>query len=293
MDRRKFISTVASAAASTIIWPSPVQAAPKPHWKIGIYTRPWAKHDYRIALDAIAETGFLYAGLMTHKGGLLIGKKTRERTAAKIGAEAHARGLEIISVYGGDFNAEKSIKAGIRGLKNIIDNVAACNGQNVLLGGTGSSSVFNNYYKAVRETCDYAAQQNVALTIKPHGGLNATGPQCQKIVDMVGHPNFQLWYDAGNIYYYSDGELDPVIDVDSAAGRIAGMCVKDYLHPKNVMVTPGKGIVKFPALFKKLKSGGFVSGPLVIECLSEGSLAHINKEALSAKKYLEQIVTGN
>ena len=26
-------------------------------WQVGIYTRPWDKHDWRIALDAIAEAG--------------------------------------------------------------------------------------------------------------------------------------------------------------------------------------------------------------------------------------------
>jgi len=36
-------------------------------WLIGCYTRPWDQYDYRVALDAIAEAGFKYAGLMTTK----------------------------------------------------------------------------------------------------------------------------------------------------------------------------------------------------------------------------------
>jgi|GEM_PF-3606521 len=37
-------------------------------WQIGCYTRPWDRYDYRVALDAIAELGFPYVGIMTHKG---------------------------------------------------------------------------------------------------------------------------------------------------------------------------------------------------------------------------------
>ena len=31
-------------------------------YRIGCYTRPWDKYDYRVALDAIAEAGFKYVG---------------------------------------------------------------------------------------------------------------------------------------------------------------------------------------------------------------------------------------
>ena len=36
-------------------------------YMIGCYTRPWAQYDYRVALDAIAEAGYKYVGLMTTK----------------------------------------------------------------------------------------------------------------------------------------------------------------------------------------------------------------------------------
>ena len=55
-----------------------------PTWQVGCYTRPWAKHDYRVALDAIAEAGFKYAGLMTTntKRGLIISVDTPPEEAA-------------------------------------------------------------------------------------------------------------------------------------------------------------------------------------------------------------------
>ena len=78
---------------------------------------------------------------------------------------------------------------------------------------------FAAYCQAIAECCDYAADQGVGITIKPHGGLNATGPQCRQIVERVNHPNFRIWYDAGNILYYSNGQLDPVVAVGSVVRR--------------------------------------------------------------------------
>jgi len=290
MNRRRFIVAAAASMSSACLLPNYSVAQNQSGWKIGIYTRPWDKHDYRTALDAMADIGYKYAGIMTDKKGLVVGLKTSERAAIKVGKEAKQRGLQIISVYGGPFNADKSLKAGIKGLKKLINNVAACDGKNLLLGGTGNRRVYDDYYQAVRESCDYAADLGVILTIKPHGGLNATGPQCRKIIELVNHPNFQLWYDPGNIYYYSDGQLDPLDDVKSVQDKVSGMCVKDYLHPKEVLVTPGKGMVKFPALFARLLKAGFRSAPLVIECLSKGDLRQTKQQALKAKLYLEQIV---
>ena len=63
-----------SSAATSI--ESTLAEAGDPRWQIGCYTRPWAKYDYRVALDAIAEAGFKYAGLMTAKNGLVISADT-------------------------------------------------------------------------------------------------------------------------------------------------------------------------------------------------------------------------
>ena len=62
------------------------------------------------------------------------------------------------------------------------------------------------------------------ITVKPHGGLNATGPQCRKLIEQVGHRNFTLMYDPGNIFYYSDGELNPVEDAKTAWSSIWDVC---------------------------------------------------------------------
>lgn len=259
-------------------------------WQIGCYTRPWDQHDYRVALDAIAAAGFKYAGLMTakSKNGLVISASTAADEAAKVGEEIRQRGLKPLSVYGGDFPVAASLEAGIAGLKKLIDNCAACGAPHLMLGGTGDDKLQPRYYQAVAACCDYAAAKGVGLSIKPHGGLNATGPQCRKIIEGVGHKNFRLWYDPGNIFYYSNGALDPVADAATVDGLVVGMSVKDYRHPKEVMVTPGAGRVNFPAVFARLKQGGFTHGPLIVECLERGPLENLAAEARKARKFLEE-----
>jgi sugar phosphate isomerase/epimerase len=244
-----------------------------------------------VALDAIAEAGFKYAGLMTAKSktGLVISVSTTLEEAERIGEEIKKHGLAVPSVYGGGIPVEKSLKAGIEGLKKLIDNCAACGAKNLLMGGTGNEKLYKLYYKAIAECCDYATEKGIGISVKPHGGLNATGPQCRKTVEMVGHENFRIWYDPGNILYYSNGELDPVVDAATVDGLVVGMCVKDYRHPKDVLVTPGTGKVNFPAVLTRLKKGGFTRGPLVVECLERGDLKQTLTEARKARRFLEEL----
>ena len=260
-------------------------------WQIGCYTRPWAKYEYRVALDAIAEAGFKYAGLMTakSKNNLVISVETTLEEAEHVGQEARKRGLRIPSIYGGDIPVNKSLEAGIEGLRKLIDNCAACGAGNLMMGGIGDEKLFKVYYKAIAECCDYAAEKGIGISVKPHGGLNATGSQCCKTIEMVNHKNFRIWYDPGNIYYYSDGKLDPVTDAASVDGLVVGMCIKDYKHPKKVDLTPGTGMVDFPAVLARLKQGGFTGGPLVVECLEPGDLEQTLAEAKKARLFLEEL----
>jgi len=261
-------------------------------WQIGCYTRPWANYDYRVALDAIAEAGFKYAGLMTtksEKSNLIISVDTSLEEAQQVGREVKKRGLKVPSVYGGGIPVNKSLKAGIEGMKKLIDNCAACGARNLLMGGTGNEKLFKLYYKAIAECCDYAEEKGLGISIKPHGGLNATGPQCRKTIEMVGHRNFGIWYDPGNIYYYSDGKRDPVDDAPTVDGLVVGMCIKDYKHPKNVAITPGTGQVDFPAVFARLKKGGFTRGPLIIECLDPGDIEQTIVQAKKTRLFLEEL----
>ena len=68
------------------------------------------------------------------------------------------------------------------------------------------------------------------------------------------------------------------------------MCVKDYLPPKEVMLTPGTGQVDFKGVLARLIQGGFTSGALVVECLTRGELDQMLEEAKKARAFLEELI---
>ncbi len=291
---RKTAAGMAGLASANLLTQSANGAEGCP-FQVGIYTRPWDKFEYRVALDAIAEAGFKHAGLMTtnSKNRLVISGEDTVEQAQKVGEEVKKRGLSIPSVYAGRIPVNKSLEAGIAGMRKIVDNCAAAGAKSILMGGMSNEKFVKDYYKAIAENCDYAAEKGMCITVKPHGGLNATGPQCSKQVKSVGHKNFGVWYDPGNVMYYSGGELDPVKDVAAVDGQVMGMCIKDFKLPKDVWATPGTGLVDFPALMVRLKKGGFTKGALVIETLTRSdppTLPELLAEAKKARKFVEGLV---
>jgi sugar phosphate isomerase/epimerase len=297
ISRRSFLAATAKLAAaglgaSTIdsLFAANTGATRQPAWQIGCYTRVFDQFDYPVALDAMAEAGFKYVGLMTTniKQWVMIKTTTPIEEVQAMSDAARKRGLKVLSVYG-DFSVTDSLEAGIRGLKQLIDDSAICSCPNLMLGGTTDEKLYQLYYKTITECCDYAAAKGIGLSIKPHGGQNATGAQCRKAIDLVGKKNFRLWYDPGNIFYYSDGKLDPVADAATVDGLVVGMSVKDFLPPKEVLVNIGAGKVDFPAVLARLKKGGFTHGPLIVECLEHGTLESVKAAATKARQFLEQL----
>jgi len=306
ITRRELLRGVVVATGTTLVASrgslSSMAAAAAPTWKIGIYTRPWAQSDYRVALDAMAEAGFKYAGLMnTSSEGrrFVIDTTVSQEKAQTIGEEVRQRGMETLSVWGAGMPLE-SLEAGVEGLKRLIDNCAAVRAKSLLMGGTNKPELYERYYGAIARCCDYAAERKVAIALKPHGGLNATGKQCRKTIESVGHSNFSLWYDPGNIFFYSKGALDPVEDARDVDGLVReGMSVKDFDMVKangeskpEVSITPGQGRVDFKAVMAVLKKGGFQSGALIVETLSgeAATLPQILAEAIKARKFVEELV---
>lgn len=286
---RRLLQGAAAAAAS---WRAGLAAAPGPRpgagWTLGCYTRPFDQFDLRTALDGIVEAGYRHCGLMTAKGRswVILTAETAPEEAAQVGAELRQRGLQCLSVYG-DFAAQPAVADNVRALQQLVEHCACCGSPDLLLGGTGEAGLQEVYYRAIREVCDFAAARGVRLSIKPHGGFIATGAQCREKITAVNHPNFRLWYDPGNILYYSDGRRDPVEDAADVDGWVVGMSAKDFLPPKEVLVTPGEGRVDFRRVLARLRQGGFTRGPILVETVARGEFRAVVAAARRAREFLE------
>jgi len=279
-------------------------------WQIGCWTRPWMNYEYRVALDAIAEAGIKFVGLMNatrpgekHGGwrpeNMIISYRDPIDKTVPVLEEATRRGLKVLFYYGGLMGA-KNRKSAVADFRHVIEICAALKCENVLMGGLAETrgQEYENYLAAVAECCDYAAANRVHMTIKPHGGLGATGPQLRQAVEKINHKSFRILYDAGNVLFYSDGKVDPVADARALKGLVTGWCIKDYAPPGGhnalaekrrgtVDFTPGTGQVDFRAVFAELISGGFTRGPLMIETLSGSDRPRLLQEAKKAREFVE------
>jgi sugar phosphate isomerase/epimerase len=294
-NRREFLAAAASLSAIGTVSRNAFARAERPlpyfedrGWLVGCWTRPWAEHDYRVGFDAMAQAGFRYVALTGAKTatGRVIAAQTTIDEAAAVGREARQRGLAITTVHGGSLELEK----GPETLRKMIDLCQAAGAWSVLLTSMGSEATYATCCRTAMECCAYAAEKRIALVLKPHGGTTGTGPQLRAALRQVNRPNFTLMYDPGNIFYYSDGKIDPVDDCQAVLGLVTSLSVKDFRAPKEIMLTPGTGQVDFRALMKKLVQGGFTHGPLMIETLAAGDLDLTLAEAKKAKAFVEKLV---
>ena len=263
-SRRRFLRANAAAGLAGMV---PGSAVARAHrvvetWQVGCYTRPWDQYEYRVALDGIAEAGFPYVGIMTYKGKtwVMITPRTTRRDAEEINEEVKSRGLKIISVYG-DFSVRETAARAVEDLRHLIELAVACGSPGLLLGGTSDERQYDAYYRTIAECCDFAATLGLRLSIKPHGGLNATGRNVARRSNGWGTAISGSGTTRGNVFYYSQGRRDPVIDAAEVDGLVVGMSIKDFLSPANVNVTPGDGQVRFPEVLARLRAGASSRAP--------------------------------
>jgi sugar phosphate isomerase/epimerase len=137
------------------------------------------------------------------------------------------------------------------------------------------------------DAADYSEQAKMKLVLKPHGGGSGASEEIQRCLGRVNRPNFKLWYDAGNIIYYTG--KDPVEELKPIAQHVTGFCAKDCTGEKgDVMIQFGAGRVDFAAVFKELKKAGF-NGPTFVECAGGKTFDEVTENARANRLFLEKV----
>jgi len=268
MNRRDFIQQAVVAGAAASILSSTDGLAKGVNWQIGCFNRPWTKWSFDQTLKEIKAAGFKTTGLLTRtKEEPFIGADATPEYLVGLKSRIAASGL---SANMGALRSRHDIplEDSIREVRKQIDNARFLSLKYVLSFGADKAEEFAHHAQVMSAAAAYAQDNAIKLAMKPHGGISGASDEILRVIKAVNHRNFSIWYDAGNIIYYTG--KDPVAEIDPLVQHITGFCAKDCGELKgDVMIQFGAGKVDFPSLFKKLKSAGF-NGPVMVECCKVG-----------------------
>jgi sugar phosphate isomerase/epimerase len=290
MNRRTFLQhTIAGGAATAagMFLPPSLDAAVR--WPIGCFNRPWTTWSFDETLTQIKAAGYTTTGLLTRtKDEPFIGADATPEYLATLKQRLAGSGLKANM---GALRSRHSIPLdeSIKEVRQQIANAEALALPYLLTFGVDKPEEYAHYYKVMRDAAAYAQERRIKLVMKPHGGGSGASDEIVAAMKAVQHPNFKIWYDAGNIIYYTG--KNPVEELKPIARHVTGFCAKDCAALKSdVMVQFGTGKVDFAAVFGTLKAAGF-DGPVMVECCKVGATAvETMGNARANRLFLEKVL---
>jgi sugar phosphate isomerase/epimerase len=293
MNRRQFIQITTIAAASASLGSISSHAQTKGvSWPIGCFNRPWVnekkKWTQNTALDGIKAAGYKLTGLLTRtRTEPFIGSDATPEYLAALKQKIAARGLGV-NMGALHIKTTAPLDEQIKDLRRQIDNGKLVGVEFLLTFGVDKAEQFDNYYQLMRDAAPYAHDRGLKLVLKPHGGASGASEEILRCLERVNHPNFKIWFDAGNIIYYTG--KDPIEQLKPVASQVTGFCAKDCDKEQgNVMLEFGQGKVDFRAVFVELKRAGF-NGPVMVECCAQADTPEeVTASARKNREYLERL----
>jgi sugar phosphate isomerase/epimerase len=177
--------------------------------------------------------------------------------------------------------------------RKLIDNAALLGARWLLDLGSSHIEQRADYVSVMRRVAPHAEQAGLGISLKPHGGITLTTADLIALHGEVDHAAFGICYDPGNIIYYTKGEERPTMHVVEVAPLVTTCIIKDCAlndGKPDVQVTPGEGLVDFPAVLSALAEGGF-HGPLYLECVGGETLDEIDANVRHTLAFIRDILS--
>ena len=294
MNRRTFIET-ATMATTALAGVSlkrafgAVNAAEKLNWPIGCFNRAWTKWSYDDALEGIKAAGYKLTGLLSaHKGEAFASSAATREYLDGLKKRIAQRGLAV-NMIAIRFKPDAPLADNISELHKQIENAAWLGLKFMLTFGVDQPAQYENFYRLMADAAEQAEKRGIQVVLKPHGGGSGAAQEILRCLDKVAHTNFKIWYDAGDIIYYTG--KDPLAELEPIAKHVTGFCAKDCPAPRGeVMSQFGTGKVDFKAVFAKLKSVGF-NGPIMVEGVQVGATAEeTTANARANREFLQKVL---
>jgi sugar phosphate isomerase/epimerase len=292
LSRRNFITSTAACVATTLL-PVSVYGAEKSaptRWPVGCFNRPWTKWSFDEGLDAIKGAGYQLTGLLTAtKDDPFIAATATPEYLASVKQKIAARGLKA-NMAALRIKNEAPLAEAIADTRQQLSNCKTLGLEYALTFGVDKPEQYAQYYKVMADAAAFAQEQSIKLVLKPHGGGSGAAEEILRCMKQVNHPNFKVWYDAGNIIYYTG--KDPIAELEPIAAHVTGFCAKDCAAPQaDPMIQFGTGKVDFAGVFRKLKAAGF-NGPVMVECCAIGPTPTATMENARANRlFLEKVLS--
>ena len=316
--RREFLAT-ATASASVLPLLARAQASKTASWPIGCHTRPFttfrasqsANPDY--VLDAIKSAGYLYADMIAPAGAAATRGQGRPtpptaEAIAELNQKLTTRGLKSNIANFPTAQKGTALADAVANARAIITNAHALGQKYALNLGIEEEERWVDWCKVLSDAAAFGEERGVKVVVKHHHGLNNTSLDLLAWIKQVNHPNFGVFFDPGNVVYYTG--KDPVKQLDIIGPHVTGVVAKDCSAPHfmeravgdppfgsavtgagnpEVMIQFGTGKVDFAAFFKKLKSAGF-NGPVMVEGTEVApTLEQTIANARANRQFLEKV----
>ncbi len=291
MNRRDFIQATAIAATAATANFSMTQAAGKDKgvsWPVGCMNRPWSNWPHHVGFEGIKAAGYKWIGLISPSKDepLIASDATPEylenlrRKIAALGLTANMGALRP--------NPSVPLADSIKDTRKQIDHAKFLSLEFLLTFGVDRPEHYGDYYRLMADAAAYSQERGLKVVLKPHGGASSAADEIRRCLDEVKHPNFKIWYDAGNIIHYTG--KDPVEQLKPIVQHVTGFCAKDCAgQGGDVMIQFGAGKVDFKAVFSELKRVGF-NGPVMVECCKLGDKPEeVTANARANRQFLEKL----
>ena len=335
-SRREFLGTASAAAAAAILPASAsgAEVVPPSRWPIGCHTRPFSSASLRASqagnpdyvLDAIKAAGFEFADMVSAGGGGRNpggtpgaaapaqpgrGAPPTAEAIAALKQKLAARGLKSNIANFPTAQRGVPLADAIANARQLIANAHTLGQKYALNLGIEEEERFVDWCKVLSDAAAVGKERGVKVVVKHHHGVNNTSMELLGWITQVNHPNFGLFFDPGNVVYYTG--KDPVKQLEVIGPHVAGVVAKDCTAPHfmeraagdppfgvkvagagnpEVMIQFGTGKVDFTAFFKRLSAFGF-NGPVMVEGTQVGAtLEETIANARANREFLEKVFAG-
>jgi sugar phosphate isomerase/epimerase len=261
--------------------------AATPAWTVGCLNRPWTKWSADEMLDGVKAAGYRTIGLQTPtQADPFAGSTATPEYLRTLKEKIAARGLNAIQgrVRTMDTAPFGEATADIR---KQVDNARTLGLGALINTGTNKPQLYEAWYRLMNFAATYGADHGIQIVTKPHGGVVGTGADLLKCIEKVNHRNFGIWYDAGNMLFYTG--LDPLAELEPVISHVTAFTAKDCAgKDKEVMIQFGEGKVDFTGIFRRLKRANF-NGPIMVESCAIGATAQeTTANARANREFLEK-----